>query len=386
MTDQIQSGMLAMMQVMAAQSQVPQVGTRKTGEDQVDFQKMLEQKSQNQPAKEETKPQQPEKAQQAEEAPEQSAQQTQNEGQTQEDGHAMVKRLAEAGMIPVDAANAYLMQAQQPVQQPETELQVVALVQDGQPVVVTPELQQPGQMPELAQAAEVVPLEQVQPEQVLQTVQQEQQPVQQNPVAEALPDQQEAVQQQPILAEQAEPQQQEEQQDGLEQADLSQSAQPLFRDVEAAPIKVGEAYQPEETQQADVSQQIAGPLNQALAQGQSKVEIHLNPEYLGSVKVEITQSAEGILRVALTAESSETRGLLEKHAANLQSLLGREQQTVEVEVQRQENGQQPQDNPYEEGHNGQNRQQPRQRQQQKGDSQDFLQKLRLGLTPVEADR
>ena len=86
MTDQIQSGMLAMMQVMAAQNQVPQIGTRKTGESQDDFQKMLEQKSQ--PAKEEAKPQQPEKAQQPEETPEQPPQTEQ--GQRQEDGHAKV--------------------------------------------------------------------------------------------------------------------------------------------------------------------------------------------------------------------------------------------------------------------------------------------------------
>ncbi len=171
----------------------------------------------------------------------------------------------------------------------------------------------------------------------------------------------------------------------MESTDLPQSAEPVFRDVKAAPIKVGEAQQPEQSQKADLNQQIAGPLNQALAQGQTKVEIHLNPEYLGSVKVEIFQSAEGVLRVALTAESSETRGLLEKHAANLQSLLsGREQQTVEVEIQRQ----QPQDgqNPNhlnEDGRNGQNQQQRQQRRQQNGDGQDFLQKLRLGLAPVE---
>lgn len=383
MTDQIQSGMLAMMQVMAAQNQVPQIGTRKTGESQDDFQKMLEQKSQ--PAKEEAKPQQPEKAQQPEEAPEQPQQTEQ--GQPQEDGHAMVKRLAEAGVIPVDAANAYLMQVQQPVQpeQPEAEIQAVPVAQDGQ--LLTPEFQQPDQAAVIQQPEEIFSQQPVQPEQVLQAEPQAEQPVeavQQNLAPETPVEREAPVQAQQAPVEQAQPQQEE--QDGLEQMDVSQGAQPLFRDVEAAPIKVGEAEQPEQSRQADVSQQIAGPLSQALAMGQSKVEIHLNPEYLGSVKVEITQSAEGILRVALTAESSETRGLLEKHAANLQTLLGREQQTVEVEVQRQQNNQQPQDNPYEEGHNGQNRQQPRQHRQQKGDGQDFLQKLRLGLEPVEAER
>ena len=202
---------------------------------------------------------------------------------------------------------------------------------------------------------------------------------------DAAPQQETAPEAESLPVESVQVQQGGEEEDGLESTDLPQSAEPVFRDVKAAPIKVGEAQQPEQSQKADLNQQIAGPLNQALAQGQTKVEIHLNPEYLGSVKVEIFQSAEGVLRVALTAESSETRGLLEKHAANLQSLLsGREQQTVEVEIQRQ----QPQDgqNPNhlnEDGHNGQNQQQRQQRRQQNGDGQDFLQKLRLGLAPVE---
>ena len=37
MTDQIQSGMMAMMQVMAAQSQVPQIGSKKAQGAEDDF-------------------------------------------------------------------------------------------------------------------------------------------------------------------------------------------------------------------------------------------------------------------------------------------------------------------------------------------------------------
>jgi hypothetical protein len=383
MTDQIQSGMMAMMQVMAAQSQVPQIGSKKAQGAEDDFQNMLEQKSQ--PAKEETK--QPEAAQKPEEASEQPAQQTQTEEQPQEDGCAMVKRLAEAGLIPVDVANAYLTQGQQLVQLEQPALEVVPVEQSEQPVLLTPEFQQlPSKAIAPQQTLEITPQEEIQPEQFLEVVEQpEEQPVQQNLALDAAPQQETAPKAESLPVEAVQVQQGGEEEDGLESTDLPQSAEPVFRDVKAAPIKVGEAQQPEQSQKADLNQQIAGPLNQALAQGQTKVEIHLNPEYLGSVKVEIFQSAEGVLRVALTAESSETRGLLEKHAANLQSLLsGREQQTVEVEIQRQ----QPQDgqNPNhlnEDGRNGQNQQQRQQRRQQNGDGQDFLQKLRLGLAPVE---
>lgn len=385
MTDQNQSGMMAMMQVMAAQSQVPQVGGKKAQGAEDDFQKMLEQKSQ--PAKEETKPQQPEKAQKPEEAPEQPAQPVENEGRP-EDAAAMVKRLAEAGVIPMDAANAYLTQVQQTVQPEQPALETAPLELGEQPVLLTPEFQQlPDQTTTVQQPLDSMPQEEIQPEQILEAPQQtEEQPVQQNLALETPVERETAPEAESLPVEAVQVQQGGEEEEDPETADLPQTAEPVFRDVKAAPIKVGEAQQPEQSQKADINQQIAGPLNQALAQGQTKVEIHLNPEYLGSVKVEIFQSAEGILRVALTAESSETRGLLEKHAANLQSLLsGREQQTVEVEVQRQQPQEgQNQNHLNEDGRNGQNQQQRRQQRQQDGDGQDFLQKLRLGLTPVES--
>lgn len=384
MTDQIQSGMMAMMQAMAAQSQVPQVGGKKAQGAEDDFQKMLEQKSQPEKAetpKEQPKNQKPEETEQ----PEQPAAQQPQE----EDGHAMVKRLVETGLMPADAANAYLMQLQTPVQQAEPApvvLQTAALEGDN---LVSPEFQQaPGQQIDMQQRAEVLPEAEIQPEQLFQPTEaqpQETLEIQQTPVSETPVQAEIAPEAESLPVESVQVQQGGEEEEGLENPDLPQSAEPVFRDVKAAPIKVGEAQQPEQSQKADINQQIAGPLNQALAQGQTKVEIHLNPEYLGSVKVEIFQSAEGILRVALTAESSETRGLLEKHAANLQSLLsGREQQGVEVEIQRQQPQEgQNQNHLNEDGRNGQNQQQRQQRRQQNDDGQDFLQKLRLGLAPVE---
>ena len=169
--------------------------------------------------------------------------------------------------------------------------------------------------------------------------------------------------------------------------DVDQGPQQLFHDVKAAPVKVGDVYNAEQVDEPNVVQQIDAGLAQALQKGESMVRIQLNPENLGSVTIEISQSAEGIIRVALSAHSSETRGLLERHAANLQNMLGNRGQSVQVEVQHQEESQQGQDHPYE-GHNGSNAQsqeerRQRQERQQETISQDFAQQLRLGLIPEE---
>lgn len=170
---------------------------------------------------------------------------------------------------------------------------------------------------------------------------------------------------------------------------VDQGPQQLFHDVKAAPVKVGEVYQPEQTDKADVAQQIDAGLAQALEKGESMVRIQLTPENLGSVTVEITRSAEGMIRVALNAHSGETRSLLERHAGELQGLLSsRTQQDVEVNVQHNQESQQNQNqqNPYD-GRNGhgqggqEERRQSRREQSEHG--QDFMQQLRLGLIPAD---
>ena len=130
-----------------------------------------------------------------------------------------------------------------------------------------------------------------------------------------------------------------------------QAPQQLFHDVKAVPVKVGDVYQDPETE-ANVAKQVDTGLAQALEKGDSMVRIQLNPEHLGSVTVEITHSAEGIIHVALNAHSSETRSLLERHAGELQNLVAsRTQQEVEVNVQRQQESQQGQNQNYD-GPNG----------------------------------
>ena len=173
----------------------------------------------------------------------------------------------------------------------------------------------------------------------------------------------------------------------FEITDAQQAPQPLFHDVKAAPVKVGEVYDAARTEEPNVAEQVDAGVAQALEKGESMVRIQLNPENLGSVTVEITRSAEGIIRVALNAHSGETRNLLERHAGELQGLLGsRTQQSVEVSVQRQQESQQNQ-NPNYDGHNGHAQDGERQhhRRQRQDDSVDFVQQLRLGLIPADGD-
>jgi len=170
----------------------------------------------------------------------------------------------------------------------------------------------------------------------------------------------------------------------VEVTDAEAAPQPVFRDVESAPVKVGEAPAAESSRPADdLDSQIGPQLVQALEQGESRVELQLTPESLGSVKVEIVHSQDGTLHVALTAQNPQTRDLLEKHAEGLQSMLSaRTQDQVRVQVQHQEESQRQDNHPYD-GHNGQNHPQQQHRQHTPQSSQDFLDQLRLGLIPTD---
>ncbi|MBD5134326.1 MAG: flagellar hook-length control protein FliK [Clostridiales bacterium] len=174
----------------------------------------------------------------------------------------------------------------------------------------------------------------------------------------------------------------------VEVTEVEQAPQRIFHDVKAAPVKVGEAEDVQQAEQPDVANQIDTQLAQALQKGESMVRIQLNPENLGSVTVEISRSAEGVLHIALNAHSGETRSLLERHAADLQGLVSsRTQQEVQVDVQRQQESQQNQNQQQNyDGHNGhaQNGQERRQRREHTN-SQDFMQQLRLGLIPADGD-
>ena len=167
-----------------------------------------------------------------------------------------------------------------------------------------------------------------------------------------------------------------------EQADAE--PQPVFRDIKAVPIKVGEVYRPEPTAENGVElKNLGDTLTQAIDRGENRLELQLQPAELGRIRVEMRWSDEGALHVILHAESTRTQSLLEKDMAGLQTLLGREtQQEVKVELPRQQEApRQSFDDGRQNG--GQQHHQQEQRQSSRHSGQDFLHQLRLGLIPAE---
>ena len=181
---------------------------------------------------------------------------------------------------------------------------------------------------------------------------------------------------------------QDEDDDQVELVDVEQGPQRIFHDVEAAPVKVGEAEGTEQTNEADVVQQVNDHIAQVIQSGESTVTVRLNPENLGEVTVEVSMKSDGVLNVAISARNDDTRALLERHTAHLQELVSsRTQQSVEVNVQRQQESQQNQNQQSYDGHNGhaQDGQERRQHRQQHTSPEDFMQQLRLGLIPTDGE-
>ena len=161
----------------------------------------------------------------------------------------------------------------------------------------------------------------------------------------------------------------------VEEAEVTVGEQKVFRDVETAPVKVSEATT--KTTES-VKAQISDKLSETLANGETRVELQLNPDHLGKITIELTKSSDGALHVNLFAENSQTRLMLERDMGGLQSLLQQNvREDVQVEVSHQQEAQQHES--YE-GHQQQNREQQR---QDRRHGEDFLNQLRLGLIPQE---
>ena len=172
--------------------------------------------------------------------------------------------------------------------------------------------------------------------------------------------------------------------DGQDDADTDLDAsamadrQPLFKDVKAAPIKVGDNFQLD-TQQPDMEAKLAETIRFAAQQGLRQIEIRLSPENLGALTIRRLSQ--------LHAANLKAANLLSQHTDGLNAALqGYGQNEVRVEVQRGEDSQQAQQQQQQQtdpnGHNRQSQQQ-QQRSQEESHSGDFLQKLRLGLFGTE---
>lgn len=167
-----------------------------------------------------------------------------------------------------------------------------------------------------------------------------------------------------------------------QQVVVTPQEQPVFRDVEAVPVKVGDATPTVDTTAPDMEKQLADTIQANLNNVGDKVQIQLQPENLGHITIELAQHGSK-LGLVIYAESAKTTTLLAQHVGNLGAMLeDRSGQTVQIQVQHQEPEQ-----PQYDGHNQQNRQQQEQQsqpKQTKAEQDSFLGQLRLGLFQLDA--
>lgn len=363
----INNNLLANMQF----TQTAQTGKKNESLDKDGFQKLMEQKTDTasgSPRQERTDAaQKPQDSQKTEEV--QESQQVQAAPKSE-------KELEDQMAL---AAIAMLQNPVVPVEQvmtPEVQAETVAV--DAAPlmaeVVVTPELQEA--VPEVEAPVEV-------PVEAGEVQTESQVPVEDVPQPIEAPEVPQGAEERTVevKVETAEAPQESETEDTPELQDAEVET-PVFENVKAVPVKVGEA--PRTEQPKPVEEQIVPKLTEALQNGETRVELQLTPENLGKVTIEMTLKQDGGLVVQIHAENRDTQNLLSKNLSGLEALLGRQtEQEVRVEVPRQEESQRQ--DLYEQQQEHHRRQQQERRSRREGDSEAFMQQLRLGLIPMDEE-
>lgn len=93
-------------------------------------------------------------------------------------------------------------------------------------------------------------------------------------------------------------------------------------DVKAAPMeKVKAAVQPYLLNPAQLTQQVASHMKEALDVGMDKVTVHLNPPALGKVEVELRFQEDGRIAAVFNLDNSDTFDLLQRNAHALKEAL-----------------------------------------------------------------
>lgn len=173
-------------------------------------------------------------------------------------------------------------------------------------------------------------------------------------------------------------------------SNVEQESQPVFQDVKAAPVKVGDAHLVhfvQEPVEPENSQQLAGLLSRAMQEGADVVRVQLNPIELGNVTIELSRTAAGELTIVMNPENVRAANILNSHAENLiASLAEKGENVVSVQVNMPEDTENAGMMMNPDGHNGQNREDEDDGKKKKQESRtegvsaaDFLSQLRLGL-------
>lgn len=160
-------------------------------------------------------------------------------------------------------------------------------------------------------------------------------------------------------------------------------AKPLFQNTDHIPVKVGDSPTLN-TESPDFEAQLGKEISKAFSQGDQKVSIRLTPDNLGTIVVELTRSQDGALQVMLHATTSTAANLLQDRSAELSGLL-RANTNVPVFVEVQQNNAQAEQQQQQNQQGNARQQQQQQNSQHQQQNQDFLEQLRLGLIPLDAE-
>lgn len=161
-------------------------------------------------------------------------------------------------------------------------------------------------------------------------------------------------------------------------------SEPVFGQLEAAPVKVAAPEKPVNMQAPDAAERLTERLTDAAENGLEQIQIRLAPEGLGEVNVTISRTENGALSIVLRAADPKAVNLLMQHTNDLQhNMANAVRGEVQIEVREPQNSQQQQLlNPDGQQNRGQREQQRQHQERQKQEGDEFIQKLRLGLTDL----
>jgi len=163
---------------------------------------------------------------------------------------------------------------------------------------------------------------------------------------------------------------------------------PVFEpELEAVPVKVAERVlnpeKPVPLESEEAPQAMAELLTQSVEQGETISVIQLTPENLGQVTMTVTRDAEGVVHMVLEALNPKTTALLEKHTANIENIAAESlHQEVRVEIKSEQNQPFP-ENWQDDGKGGRQQQSQSRQKDDEEPAEDFMHRLRLGLTGSE---
>ncbi len=152
----------------------------------------------------------------------------------------------------------------------------------------------------------------------------------------------------------------------------------VFEDAKFVPVKVGEGQMQTPTQAATTDINIANTIINASANGTEQVTIKLTPDNLGNLVIDIMKSPTGAISIVLSTETEAAAKMLNEHSANIASLLNNGNNEVKIQVVPPQESESMMQNPNKDAKDGTDNKQQQQKDE-KQNTDDFLNKLRLGL-------